>query len=117
MVFVAFDDCGDLEAYLEINKKPASGGNIGMDAKGVLALNPGCNGYVVEHDKGRGQPEYVLFDKGLSYLTAQGPVPFVETGHQTPQGEVREHHLYGELWGRMLPGSDGEPPSYRVVNQ
>ena len=115
ITLLAFDDCADLEAYLENNGKPASGGNIGMDAKGVKQLNgEACEGYLVEKDKGRGQPEYVLFAAGLAKLKPGDPIPFDEQA--TATGD-REHHLHGELWGTLENNNDdggGEPPMYKT---
>lgn len=107
---LAFDDCKDLETYLESLKKNASGGNIGMDAKGVKELNPHIEGYMIEKDLGRGQPEYVLFDSGILKLKAGEPIPFDEK----EEGESRVHYLYGERWGVLEPQEGEKPPAYSL---
>ena len=66
---LAFDDCADLEAYItEHLHQFGSGGNLAMDARRVLAANRSADGYMLERDLGRGEPEYVLFAGGVAKL-------------------------------------------------
>jgi ribosomal protein S18 acetylase RimI-like enzyme len=104
-----FKDCGELEEYLTSNKKKAFGGNTGVEARGVMELNPTIAGYVVESDLGRGQPEYVLFVEGLNALKPEAPIEFTE--QFVEQGPKRQHYLEGRLWGTW-DLSTGEPEYY-----
>lgn len=102
---LAFDDCADLNAHLG----RAAGINDVAAANLVLAAHPGIDGYMLEADAVRRQPEYVLFAPGLAKLRREAQLPFTEKPTRWDQGpgedRPRRHTYQGQTFG-VLKGID-----------
>lgn len=66
---LAFDDVTDLSTYLENNGYPQTDINGVDEANKVLSLNAGIDGYKLDRDAVRDEPEIILFNDGLGKLS------------------------------------------------
>jgi len=102
LVLLAFDDCADLNTYLQ---RPVNDANDALAAQAVLARAGNCDGYMLERDAVRAQPEYVLFAAGLAKLRRIDQLQFQETAtrwdQQPGDDPTRKHTFQGTPWGQL----------------
>jgi hypothetical protein len=100
---LAFDDCADLNTFLG---QPIGGANEAPEAELVRAAHPAADGYMLEADAVRGQPEYVLFARGLAKLRRVDQLQFQEQEEGPPDDPSRRHLFHGRTFGVLGPGME-----------
>lgn len=102
---LAFDSCADLALYLGVVGPLV---NDAIAAAAVLAKHGPVDGYMLEADSVREQPEYILFAPGLAKLRrSEDPLMLTESESRWDQGpgdERSRKHILGDQHFGMLSG-------------
>jgi hypothetical protein len=119
LVVKQFEDWEHLDGTLSHQGLKSFGGNGDVEARGVKAMHPGSDGYLVKKDGGRGEPELVLFSAGLGKVRRTQVQEFTAHSEQrTVEGPPTIFHKKdGQRIGEMLASGNPEDRYVKLLNE
>lgn len=119
LVIKQFEDWEHLDGTLRHQGLKSFGGNGDIEARGVKAMHPGSDGYLVKKDGGRGEPELVLFSAGLGKVRRTQVQEFTAHSEQnTAEGPPTIFHRKdGKRIGEMLASGNPEDRYVKLLDE